>query len=170
MIPGVSTAAFDVATASLGNVQYFLIPNGGNLQSAGALTGPIKVIQLPDNSFAIAKADAAGNVVTDSSGNAVLFAGSGARALFTEASKNPFDVDQASGALPPNGAALASDTADGPTGAIYWEDITASGFGGTPGDGDYNDVVFNVALETLGTTAFGTGPQLGLHIDDLSGF
>src|SRR4051812_19429912 len=70
LVPGQSSATFTVNTADVANVEFFLIPNGYhiNKEDDGDLTGPIKVIQLSDGSWAVADVDWHGNVITDRNG------------------------------------------------------------------------------------------------------
>ena len=67
LTPGVSTATFTVNTADLGKIEFFLIPDGYDLNKndPGDLTGAVKVIQLSDGSWAVADVDSRGNVITD---------------------------------------------------------------------------------------------------------
>ena len=153
LTPGVSTATFTVNTADLGNIEFFLIPDGYNQNKYDAddLIGAIKVIQLSDGSWAVADVDLHGNVITDH-GKPDILSGAGANALFTETSKNAGGVDYASSTVGPNqtAATLAGDTANGATGQIAWEDLAATknknGTYSKPGDADYNDAVFNVSI------------------------
>lgn len=62
LTPGVSAASFTVDSAAVDHIGYFLIPDG-NGQNAATPNGPVKVIQTTDGSWAVAKADASGNVV-----------------------------------------------------------------------------------------------------------
>src|SRR5882757_6145787 len=147
---GVSTATFTVNTADLGNIQYFLISDGADLNSSSELAGPIKVIQLANGTWAVAQATASGSVVLDH-GQPNVLAGAGVNAMFTETSKNAGGVDYASSTVgsAQTAATLAGDTADGATGQIAWEDQVAIKHGhtyGAPGDADYNDAVFNITL------------------------
>ena len=105
---------------------------------------------MSNGRWAVADVDANGNVIYIH-GRPDLLEGVGADALFTETSKNAGGVDYASSVVGPSqtAATLAGDTADGPTGLIAWEDIAAKKHGhtyGAPGDADYNDAVFNVAI------------------------
>src|SRR5688572_16092957 len=52
---GASHAEFTVDTADLGNIEYFLIPNGGGIgaNSDRELSGPIQVIQLKNGDWAV---------------------------------------------------------------------------------------------------------------------
>src|SRR5262249_19277568 len=115
------------------------------------LTGPVKVIQLSDGSWAVADVDSHGNVIT-SRGKPDILEGAGAHALFTETSKNAGHVDYASSVVGSNQTAAtpAGDTADGATGLIAWEDLAATrnknGTYGRPGDADYNDAVFRISM------------------------
>src|SRR5262245_40455427 len=125
--PGVSFAEFTVNTADLGNIEYFLIPDGADKNSSNDLSGPIKVIQLSDGSWAVARADSNGNVIMKG-GKPDILDGEGANAFFTEKSKNEGGVDHASSTVgtTQTAATLAGDTADGATGQIAWEDLAAT--------------------------------------------
>src|SRR4051812_16183093 len=150
---GVSSATFTVNTADLGNIEFFLVPNGYNLNQNDTddLTGAIKVVQLSNGSWAVADVDSHGNIITEH-GKTDILQGQGANALFTETSKNAGGVDYASSVAgsTQTAATLAGDTANGPTGTIAWEDAAATkNWNGTyskPGDADYNDAVFNVSI------------------------
>src|SRR5262245_24958690 len=89
LTPGQSSATFTVNSADVGNIEFFLIPNGYhiNKEDDGDLTGAIKVIQLSDGSWAVADVDSHGNVITKN-GKPGILNGAGANALFTETSKN----------------------------------------------------------------------------------
>jgi len=153
VVPGSSYAEFDVATADLGDIQFFLIPNGDGISknSNAELSGPIKVIQLANGSWAVATVDEDGDVETDHHGRPNILYGEDANALFTETSKNAGGVDYASSTVGPNqtAATLAGDTADGLTGLLAWEDLAAKrkhhGTYTKPGDADYNDAVFQIS-------------------------
>ena len=162
---GKSAVEFTVNSADVKDIGYFLISDGASLNSASALAGNLKVARAADGSFGLARADASGNIVRDAQGNADFLQGQGARALFTERSKNEGHVDYASGVA---GSAqtrqtLRSDTRDGPTGTIAFEDLAAirqsNGQYGAPGDADYNDAVFNIAIvrQTVGAPGNGNG-------------
>src|SRR4051812_3661141 len=129
LTPGVSSVNFTVNTADLGNIQFFLIPDGYNLNKdqPDDLTGAIKVIQLSNGSWAVADVDSQGNVIT-SHGKTDILEGQGANALFTETSKNAGGVDYASSVAGTSQtvATLAGDTADGATGTLAWEDLAAT--------------------------------------------
>jgi VCBS repeat-containing protein len=154
LVAGQSFTTFTVNSADLGNIQFFLISNGYNINKSdpGDLTGPVKVIQLSDGSWAVADVDANGNVVVDRNGKPDILHGAGANALFTETSKNAGGVDYASSVVGSSQTAgtLAGDTADGATGLIAWEDLAATrnrnGTYGNPGDADYNDAVFRISV------------------------
>src|SRR5689334_18904692 len=66
LTPGVSSTTFTVKTSDLGNIQFFLVPDGynRNADDLDDLTGAVKVIQLYDGSWAVADVDAYGNVKT----------------------------------------------------------------------------------------------------------
>ena len=153
LTPGQSSATFTVNTADVGNIEFFLIPDGYNQNKSDPddLTGAVKVIQLANGSWAVADVDSHGNVITEH-GKADILDGTGANALFTETSKNAGGVDYASSVAGSNqtAATLAGDTADGPTGQIAWEDQAATqnrnGTFSKPGDADYNDAVFKVSI------------------------
>jgi hypothetical protein len=97
LVAGQSFTTFTVNSADVGNIQFFLISNGYNINKSdpGDLTGPVKVIQLSDGSWAVADVDANGNVVVDRNGKPDILHGAGANALFTETSKNAGGVDYA---------------------------------------------------------------------------
>src|SRR5436190_20692989 len=120
---GVSTATFTVNTSDLGNIQFFLIANGEELNGSSELAGPIKVIQPANGIWAVAQATASGNVVLDH-GQPNILAGAGVNAMFTETSKNAGGIDYASSVsgTTQTAATFAGDTADGATGTIAWED------------------------------------------------
>jgi CSLREA domain-containing protein len=157
VVAGVSTAEFTVDTAELGNIEFFLIPNGGNRRenTAAELSGPVKVIQLGNGSWAVATANASGVVDVGPNGKPNLLSGQDANALFTETSKNAGGVDYASSKVGRNqtAATLAGDTADGITGTLAWEDLAAKKLGNgrysKPGDADYNDAVFNITTRPV---------------------
>lgn len=162
--PGQSSAEFTVNTADVNNIGYFLISNGANLNSAAELEGSFKVVQAADGSFGIARADEEGNLLRDAQGNPEFLEGQGARALFTERSKNAGSVDYASGTpgANQNRRSLRSDTTDGPTGTVAFEDLAATRNGnhgsyGKPGDADYDDAVFNVTITGQTGGSGGTG-------------
>ena len=118
--PGVSAVDFTVNTADVGNIEYFLIPNGGDIgaNSNAELSGGVKVIQLSDGTWAVATLNSNGTVQTGSNGKPNILVGEGANAFFTEKAKNEGGVDHASSAVGSNqtAATLAGDTADGATG------------------------------------------------------
>ena len=150
--PGSSFAEFTVNTADLGNIEYFLIPDGADKNSNSDLSSNIKVIQLSDGSWAVARADSNGNVIMKN-GKPDLLEGEGRNAFFTEKNKNEGGVDHASSTVGSSqtAATLAGDTADGATGLIAWEDLAATkksnGSWTAPGDADYNDAVFRVSIK-----------------------
>src|SRR5262245_50343617 len=152
LVAGVSSATFTVNTTDLGSIQFFLISDGYDRNSASSLSGPVKVIQLANGSWAVARADANGNLVLDH-GQPIVLSGSGVNALFTETAKNAGGVDYASSVVGTvqTVAALGGDTADGATGLVAWEDTAATrNANGTytrPGDGDYNDAVFRITIK-----------------------
>lgn len=153
VVAGQSYVDFKVNTADVGNIQYFLIADGGNLNAdqPDDLTGNIKVIKLADGTWAVADADANGNVIYKN-GKPDLLVGAGVNAMFTETSKNAGAVDYASSYVgtQQTAARLAGDTADGATGLIAWEDLAATkknnGTYTAPGDADYNDAVFQISV------------------------
>lgn len=154
VVGGQSYVDFTVNTADVGNIQFFLIADGGNLNAdqPDDLTGAIKVIQLADGTWAVADVDANGNVIYKN-GKPDLLAGAGVNAMFTETSKNAGGVDYASSYVGTQQTAtrLAGDTADGATGLIAWEDLAATKKGNkysAPGDADYNDAVFQISVVT----------------------
>src|SRR4051812_45420505 len=57
LTPGVSGMDFTIDATDLGNIQYFLIPDGATKNSSSDLSGPIRVIQLSGDSWAVARAD-----------------------------------------------------------------------------------------------------------------
>ena len=130
VIAGVSYVEFTVATDQLNNIQFFLIANGDGISknTDAELSGPIKVIQLANGTWAVATVDEDGNVETDHHGKPNILVGEGANAFFTETSKNAGGVDYASSKVGTNqtAATLAGDTADGLTGLIAWEDLAAT--------------------------------------------
>jgi VCBS repeat-containing protein len=152
LTPGVSSVDFTVNTADLGNIEFFLISDGYNLNQNDSddFTGAVKVIQLSNGSWAVADVDSNGNVKTRY-GKPDILQGEGANALFTETSKNAGGVDYASSVVGSNQtpATLAGDRADGPTGLLAWEDLAATrksnGSYTKPGDADYNDAVFQIS-------------------------
>ncbi len=156
--PGISEATFDVATSAVEFVEYFLIPNGGELNSKSALDDSVQVIALANGAFAVARLDSSGAIVRDHHGNPALLAGAGAKVLLTEPDKNPGDVDYASRTAGAN-QTQANLAGDGPTGLIAWEDTAAvrnkNGTYGRPGDADYNDVVVRVTKKE-GEAIYGT--------------
>ena len=97
LVAGQSYVTFSVETSAVGNIEFFLIPDGYTLNrnDKDDLTGAIKVIRLTDGTWAVADVDACGNVVTEHK-QIDLLAGQGANALFTETSKNAGGVDYAS--------------------------------------------------------------------------
>jgi hypothetical protein len=113
-----SSVDFTVNTADVGNIEYFLIPNGAGISanSDSELSRPIKVIQLADGSWAVATLDSNGNVQT-SGGKPNILVGEGRNAFFTEKAKNEGGVDHASSTVGSNqtAATLAGDQADGAT-------------------------------------------------------
>ena len=153
VVGGQSYVDFTVNSADVGNIQYFLISDGGNLNAnePDDLVGAVKVIKLADGTWAVADVDANGNVITKN-GKPDLLIGAGANALFTETSKNAGGVDYASSKVgsQQTAATLAGDTADGATGLIAWEDLAATkksnGKYTAPGDADYNDAVFQISV------------------------
>ncbi len=153
VVGGVSYADFTVNTTDVANIQFFLISNGAvlNKNDSDDLTGPIKVIQLSNGTWAVADVDSDGNVITKN-GKPDLLMGAGVNALFTETSKNAGNVDYASSVVGAQQTAstLAGDTADGATGTIAWEDLAAKkkshGTYAKPGDADYNDAVFQISI------------------------
>ena len=155
VVAGQSYVDFTVNTADVGNIQFFLIADGGNLNAdqPDDLSGKIKVIKLADGTWAVADADANGNVVYKN-GKPDLLVGAGVNAMFTETSKNAGAVDYASSYVgtQQTAARLAGDTADGATGLIAWEDLAATkksnGKYTAPGDADYNDAVFQISVVT----------------------
>src|SRR3972149_11026817 len=78
--PGVSSVEFTVDTADVGNIAYFLIPNGGDIRknSDAELSGEIKVIQLANGSRAVATVDEDGNVEYGHHGRPNILYGDGA--------------------------------------------------------------------------------------------
>ena len=116
------------------------------------MSGPIKVIQLANGSWAVATADSQGNVQTGPGGAPNILVGAGTNALFSEKSKNAGNVDYASltSGSSQTTATLGGDTADGPTGMIAWENSVATrrsnGTYTAPGDADYNDAVFRISI------------------------
>jgi Ca2+-binding RTX toxin-like protein len=122
------------------------------------------VIQLANGAWAIATVDDDGNVEMNGSSPNILI-GTGANALFTETAKNAGGVDYASSksGTKQTAASLASDTADGPTGPLAWEDFAAkkqqNGTYTKPGDADYNDAVFDVTEVKGKTLNGGDGPD-----------
>ena len=152
--PGASFVEFSVETDNLNNIQFFLIANGDGISknTDEELSGPIKVVQLADGTWAVATVDEHGNVEIDHRGKPNILIGEGANAFFTETSKNAGGVDYASSKVGQNqtAATLAGDTADGLTGLIAWEDLAATrrpnGTYTKPGDADYNDAVFRVSI------------------------
>ena len=170
---GVSTATFTVNTADLGNIQYFLISDGADLNSSSELAGPIKVIQLANGTWAVAQATASGSVVLDH-GQPNVLAGAGVNAMFTETSKNAGGVDYASSTVgsAQTAATLAGDTADGATGLIAWEDLAATrnanGTYSKPGDADYNDAVFKISIKPTANADAATvsenGPAVAINV------
>ncbi len=159
--PGVSSASFTVNSADVGKIGFFLIPDGAGIcRNDDGLSGPVKIIKLSNGSWAVASVDSNGNVATGYGGKPIIIEGAGAKALFTEVSKNAGGVDYASSKAgsQQTAATLAGDTADGPTGLLAWEDLAAkrnsNGSYGKPGDADYNDDVFNV-IEIKGLTVNG---------------
>lgn len=163
--PGQSSVEFTVNSQDVKNIGYFLISDGASLNAASALAGRLKVVRGADGAFGLARADANGNVIRDAQGNAEFLQGQGARALFTERSKNAGHLDYASGRAGASQTreSLRSDTRDGPTGTIAFEDLVATrqsnGAYGAPGDADYNDAVFNVVIarQTVPGTGNGNG-------------
>jgi VCBS repeat-containing protein len=157
---GSSYAEFTVDSTDVGNIEFFLIPNGGAIgaNSDAELSGPVKVIQLADGSWAVATLNGDGSVQTGHNGKPNILQGAGANAFFTEKAKNEGGTDHASSTVGSNqtAATLGGDTADGPTGLIAWEDLAATrnkrGIYGNPGDADYNDAVFNVSVVPSGNT------------------
>ena len=153
LTPGVSSVNFTVNTADLGNIEFFLVSDGYNLNQSDSddFTGAVKVIQLSNGSWAVADVDSNGNVKTQY-GRPDILQGEGANALFTETSKNAGGVDYASSVVGSNqtAATLAGDRADGPTGLLAWEDLAATrksdGSYTKPGDADYNDAVFKISM------------------------
>ena len=121
---------FTVDAADAGNIEFFLIPNGGGLHanSNAELSGGVKVIQLANGGWAVATLNANGTVQTGANGKPNILAGSGADAFFTEKAKNEGGVDHASSVAGSHqtAATLAGDTADGPTGLLAWEDLAAT--------------------------------------------
>lgn len=150
--------SFTVDSSDVGDIEYFLIPNGGDScnNSRQELSGPVKVIQLANGSWAVASADSQGNLVTDARGRPNVLGGDGANALFTQTTKNAGGVDYASSAVGSNqtAAKLVGDTADGATGLLAWEDLAATknrnGTYSKPGDADYNDAVFRISSSGAG--------------------
>jgi VCBS repeat-containing protein len=146
-------AEFTVDAVDVGNIEYFLIPNGGDLRANtdSELSRPIKVVQSSDGTWAVATLDSNSHVETRG-GDPNILVGVGANAFFTEAAKNERGVDHASSIVGGNqtAAALAGDTADGALGQIAWEDLAATqkwnGTWTAPGDADYNDAVFRVSI------------------------
>jgi flagellin-like hook-associated protein FlgL len=149
---GQSSAEFTVNTADVKDIGYFLISDGASLNAAAALAGKLKVARAADGSFGLARADASGNIIRDTQGNADFLKGQGARALFTERSKNEGHVDYASSVTGTSQTkqTLRGDTRDGPTGTVAFEDLAATrlsnGTYGAPGDADYNDAVFDIVI------------------------
>jgi VCBS repeat-containing protein len=149
---GISTASFTVNTSDVGNIQFFLISDGADLNSSSELAGPIKVIQQSNGTWAVAQATTSGSDVLDH-GQPNVLAGAGVNAMFTETAKNAGGVDYASSVAgsTQTAATLAGDTADGATGVIAWEDLAATrnanGTYSKPGDADYNDAVFKVSIK-----------------------
>ena len=82
LVAGQSSVTFTVNTADVGNIQFFLISDGYNLNKNDKddFTGAIKVIQLSDGSWAVADVDANGNVRTKH-GSPDLLQGAGANTL-----------------------------------------------------------------------------------------
>jgi flagellin-like hook-associated protein FlgL len=165
LTPGVSTATFSVKTADLEDIHYFLIANGANLNPASAFQGQLQVMRAPDGQYSIARLDSFGAPLRDANGNIDFLDGAGAAAFFTERSKNAGRVDYASGAPGPHQTrrTLRADTRDGPTGIVGFEDILAirhgnNGSYGQPGDGDYDDAVFDVQILPPGSGGGGGGP------------
>src|SRR5262249_42926709 len=66
LTPGASSTTFSVKASDLPYIQYFLISDGYDLNRGDPddLTGPVKVIQLSDGSWAVADVDSHGNVIT----------------------------------------------------------------------------------------------------------
>src|SRR5262245_52831705 len=64
LVAGQSSATFTVNSSDVGNIQFFLISDGYNLNQNDAddFTGAIKVIQLSDGTWAVADVDSSGNV------------------------------------------------------------------------------------------------------------
>jgi hypothetical protein len=173
LVAGVSSATFTVNTADLGNIQFFLISDGDDRNSAASLSGSVKVIQLTNGTWAVARADASGNLMLDHS-QPIVLSGSGVNALFTETAKNAGGVDYASSVVGSvqTVATLAGDTADGATGLIAWEDTAATrNANGTytrPGDGDYNDAVFRIAIKPTANADTATvGEDAGASVIDV---
>ena len=155
--------SFAVATADLSHIQFFLVPDGGDLApvSDEAPDAPVLVTRLADGAWGVELLNGDGSVKTGPDGKPVVLAGRGADALFTEVARNAGGVDYASstvGAVQ-SAATLAGDTLDGPTGTVAWEDLAArklaNGTYTKPGDADYNDVVFSVSA-AAGVTRNGT--------------
>ena len=121
LTPGVSSVNFTVNTADLGNIEFFLISDGYNLNrnDSDDFTGQVKVIKLSNGTWAVADVDAQGNVKTKN-GKPDILKGEGVNALFTETSKNAGGVDYASSVVGSNqtAATLAGDRTDGATGLI----------------------------------------------------
>src|SRR5688572_17143664 len=82
------SVTFTVDTADVGNIEYFLIPNGGGIgaNSDAELSGPVKVIQLANGDWAVATLDDNGNVEMKN-GKPNVLKGAGESAFFTEKSK-----------------------------------------------------------------------------------
>jgi flagellin-like hook-associated protein FlgL len=160
---GQSSVEFTVNSQDVKNIGYFLISDGASLNAASALAGRLKVVRGADGAFGLARADANGHVIRDAQGNAEFLQGQGARALFTERSKNAGHLDYASGRAGASQTreSLRSDTRDGPTGTIAFEDLVATrqsnGAYGAPGDADYNDAVFNIVIARQTVPGNGNG-------------
>ncbi len=140
LTPGQSSVSFAVNSADVADINFFMIPNGHSLNSPALLQGGIKLVQNAVGKWEIQTMD----------GTQTILKGAGANAIFTEVSRNADGLDHVSSSVgtDQSNRTLVNDTRDGPTGRMAWEDIVGSSIrknGLTlPGDGDFNDAVFNV--------------------------
>ncbi len=147
-------------------IAFFFLPDAASVNPSGRLSGPVKLIEKSDGHWAVAQANADGSVKLGTDGLPIFLKGKNTDGFFTETQKNAGEVDYASSKTgkTQTAASLAGDTADGPLGAMAWEDQAAKkgagGIYGKPGDADYNDAVFfvseNNGLNLNGTSSANT--------------